>query len=382
LAILYIYFKPEIIMVINMSAQRMQKEPKSATEKKMPRKPAQIADLTALREKHKTSGQGALSAEESLTMILSGNKIHQSKLIEAGTSPESRYNKIMANEADYVVITCSDARVQTLDSETDGDKLIGVQIRVAGNVIPEEGVSLEEIKEAISRVKKGGLVIIEGHCSCGAVGECVKWINGGKPDTGSKPLNSLLRAIEGTTPEENATGQHNRLKELVGPERKTAAVVYDWNSGKVSVLASENAELTDLLKSKWEHVHQEANSEGDLGQRLSETQKPHAIVVLSNDMPFSADTVCDTAQNELFATTGSENGLDDFDAASALYAVEHLHPSLIAFIAPQKPGMEKMFEKWEQDLRAMPEVAEKLDSGKVTISRLGYDLKDGSLVRL
>lgn len=363
-----------------MTVQKMQKESPKGTEKKMPKKPAQMADLTALREKHKTSGQGAISAEESFTIILSGNQIHQSKLVEAGSSPEERYNKIMAGEADYVVITCSDARMPTLDSESDASKLIGVQIRVAGNVIPEEGVSREEIKEAVSRVKKGGLVIIEGHCSCGAVGECVKWISGGKQDTGSKPLNSLLKAISGTTPEENASGQYNKLNEIVGPDRKTAAVVYDWNSGKVEILASENPELTELLKSKWERFHQEANSEGDLGARLSATQNPHAIVVLSNDMPFSADTICDTSQNELFATTGSENGLDDFDSASVLYAAEHLGPKHISLIAPKKEGADKMFEKWISDLRSMPQVAEKIDSGIIKITKFGYDLKTGALI--
>lgn len=362
-----------------MTNQRMEEQKKPRGDETAPIRPSKAATLSQLKEKHRNSGQGALSAGESRSMILLGNKNHQTKLRVLDSSPQRRYEKIMDGEADYVVIACSDARIPTLDSEADVEKFVGVQIRVAGNVVPHEGLSLDEIKQAVSRVKEGGLVIIEGHCKCGAVGERVKWNHAGRPDTGSTPLNTLLHAVFGDTPQENAMAQYETLKGIVGPGREVAAVIYDWEKGTVEIISPEPSETARILKSKWERFHQDANSDGKLAERLNETQKPHSVVVASNNMPFSIDTVCDGEQNEIFATTGSEEGLDDFDEASALYAAEHLGPKHMAFIAPMSTGMEKMFDKWEADLRSMPEIAEKLDSGAIKITRMGYNLSNGAL---
>jgi len=362
-----------------MTNHRMEEQKRPKGEETTPIKAPKNATLEQLRGKHKNSGQGGLSAQEAKSMILLGNKNHQEKLADSGTPPQRRYEKIMDGEADYVIIFCSDARNATLDSEQDGEKLVGVHIRIAGNVIPFEGVSLDEIKDVISKLKPDGDLIIMAHCKCGAVGEHVKWNQAGQPDTGSEPLNALLHAVFGETPQENAMAQYETLKSLVGPDRKITVMMYDWEDGSVEILSPEASETARLLKSKLERFHQEADSDGKLGERLSETQKPHTTVVASNLMPFSIDTVCDAEQNELFATTGSEGGLDHYDEASALYAAEHLGPKHIAFIAPMAAGMEKMFDRWEADLRSMPQVAEKLDSGAIKITRLGYNLSNGAL---
>ena len=100
-------------------------------------------------------------------------------------------------------------------------------------------------------------------------------------------------------------------------------------------------------------------------------------------MPFSVDTVFSAEPNEIFSTTGSEGGLDHYDEASVLYAAEHLGTKHIAFVAPlsDKEPMKKLFDKWEADLRSMPQVAEKLDSGNLVITRFGYNTEKGSLER-
>gem|GEM_PF-3216530 len=350
-------------------------KPREDETKKVLHMPLSSSRTLELKEKHRAGGQGALNARESRELMLGGNKNHQERVLASGTTPKSRYEKITAREADYLTVACSDARNQTLDSEDD--KLVGLQIRVAGNVVPESGVSRDEIKEAAQGLKEGGLVLVTAHINCGAVAEHVKWEAGGCCDTGSEPLNKLLHAVKGENPKENALAQLDHLRDIVGDDKSVAAVIYDWETGSYEVLSPESCELVELLKSKWEMAHKRAD-DGTLGKSLSATQKPHAIVIGSNDMPFSVDTVFDSEQNAIFSTTGSSGGLDNYDEASILYAVEHLGVQHIAFVAPENDSTGAMFEKWEADIRTMGAVAEKLDSGALKITRLGYDLSSGA----
>jgi len=362
-----------IIMSSHIKTQKG--KPREDETKKILHMPLSSSRTIELKEKHRAGGQGALSARESRELLLGGNKAHQEKVVASGTTPKSRYNKIVAKEADYLTVVCSDARNQTLDSEDD--KLVGLQIRVAGNVIPESGVSRYEIEEAAEGLKEGGLVLITAHIKCGAVAEHVKWKEGGCCDTGSQPLNRLLEAVKGADARENALAQLDHLNGVVGDDKSVAAVLYDWETGTYEFLSPEPPEMVELLVSKWELAHKLAD-DGTLGERLNATQKPHAIVIGSNDMPFSVDTVFDSEQNAIFSTTGSEGGLDNYDEASILYAVEHLGVAHIAFVAPENGSTGAMFEKWEEDIRTMGAVADKLDSGALKITRLGYDLSNGA----
>ncbi len=360
-----------------MTVTKQQTGQSEKKELKLPTEPLNASRLRELRGKHTENGQGALTAKESLEMLVEGNGVHLLRLEESGATPKDRQDKINANQADYLVIACSDARNPTLDSEEDGAELVGLQIRVAGNVVPTSGVSLDEIKEAASHVKEGGLILISAHCNCGAVGEHVKWKKAGMGDTGSEPLNTLLKAVGGETPHENAAAQLERLREFVSEGQNVGVLYYDWESGSVDVLCNEPSGLSESLKSKWTLWHKESDADGHLGKRLSETQKPHTIVVGSNNLPFSVDTIFSARQNEIFSTTGSEGGLDHFDEASVLYAVEHLGSKHIAFVA-HGDNANAMFDKWEADLRTMGQVAEKLDSGKLVITRMVYNLETGA----
>ena len=360
-----------------MTVSQKQTGQSGKTGLKLPTEPLDASRLKQLRGKHLAGGQGALTAKEALEMMVEGNGVHVLRVEASGASPAKRQARIDADEADYLVIACSDARNPTLDSEEDGAELVGLQSRVAGNVIPTEGVSLEEIKEAASHVKAGGLVLIAAHVHCGAVGEHVKWKKAGMGDTGSEPLNALLHAVGGETPTDNAIAQLSRLREFVGDDKNIGAVIYDWDHGEVEILVNEPSGLEETLKSKWTLWHNESDSDGHLGERLSQTQKPHSIVVGSNNLPFSVDTIFAARQNEIFSTTGSEGGLDDFDEASVLYAVEHLGTKHIAFVA-HGPNANEMFDKWEADLRTMGSVAERLDSGQLLITRMAYDLESGA----
>ena len=166
--------------------------------------------------------------------------------------------------------------------------------------------------------------------------------------------------------------------------------MYDWEHGGVSILTGTQSPAIQLLVDQFNRRHSEANEDGKLAERLAK-QKPHAIIVGSNVLPFSLGTITHALQNEVFHTTGSEGGLDDFDEGSILYAVEHLGVRHIPFIAPgnaQNTGkINRMFDRWEQDLRSMtvngePLIANMLDSGELTISRLRYDLQSGQLAHI
>ncbi|MFZ5501271.1 MAG: carbonic anhydrase, partial [Candidatus Micrarchaeota archaeon] len=375
-----------------MANHTTQKPPKEAIARsKKPVFPAGLllstSRLVNLRKKHT---EGVLSAEESEAFILAGNAGHAAAVKEASMSPRERFEKIKAGEADYLIIRCSDARVHKSDSETDS--LVGMHVYIAGNVVPGgHTVSQEELVDALSLLRPGGVVVVEGHCHCGAVAECVKWTANGKGRTGSEPLDHLLQEIVGSTPESNAMGQHEKLRKVAQLlDKQVVCMMYDWDRGTIDVLDKGSSDLVQLLSDSFALQHKKADPDGKLGQKIAK-QKPHAIAIAYSQLPFSVSTITRAEQNEIFNTTGSEGGLDDFDAASILYAVSHLKVRHIPFIAPLtggKPGkVSKMFDKWEADLRAMtvdgePMMAKMLDSGELKISRLGYDLDTGVLKTL
>jgi len=338
-----------------------------------------------LREKHV---QGRLSAGESLELILIGNSEHVDALKGAPMTAHQRYLKIIAGDADYLIVRCSDARVHNTDSEKD--TLVGIHIYIAGNVIPgKKTASFDEIAQVASLVRPDGACLEAAHCDCGAVKERVKWVEGGMKPTGSESLDCLLHEVMGPTPSDNAVAQLSKLRNLPGlGERATGALYYDWEKGGVTIVEANSSPIVELLVDLFNKRHADADSDGHLAERLAK-QKPHAIIIGSNLLPFSLGTITHALQNEVFHTTGSGNGLDEFDEGSILYAIEHLGVRHIPFIAPGTSMNEEMvaavFDQWESDLRAMTVggrhlVAEMLDSGELTISRLRYDLGNGRLV--
>jgi carbonic anhydrase len=343
--------------------------------------------LSELRKKHHSK---SITPEESKSLLLMGNHEHTIRLEETGASPLARHESILEGKADYLVIACSDARIPRLDSEED--KLIGIQVRIAGNVVPKKGTpSFQEISDAVSMVRPDGLIVVEGHCKCGACAERVKWVEKGMPDTGSRELNNLLHEVFGANPEENAMAQITKARETIPTsDRATGAVVYDWEKGGIQIVSANHSPIMELLVESWNHRHTEAFEEGKLAERLSK-HKPHAIAVGTSDLPYSLATITRAKQNEVFSTTGSESGLDDMDKASILYAVEHLGVRHIPFVAPggikDEKKLKAMFDKWESQILDMSvnshkPIKELMGKGELKISWLRYDLDSGSLIDL
>ncbi|HSB47013.1 MAG TPA: carbonic anhydrase [Candidatus Bilamarchaeum sp.] len=367
--------------------ERKQRESAGEREQEFSRVVYSEKKVGELRKKHMSKG---LTSDESLSIILMGNQEHVNMLEELGLSPNKRHEAIVEGKADYLVIACSDARIPRLDSEDD--QLIGIQVRIAGNVVPKKGSpSFQEISDAVSMLKPDGLVVVEGHCKCGACAERVKWVEKGMPDTGSAELNNLLHEVFGSTPDENAMAQLTKARDTIPTgDRATGALVYDWEKGGIQIVSANHSPILEILVDNWNRRHTEAFEEGKLSQRLAK-HRPHAIAVGTNDLPYSLATIMHAKQNEIFSTTGSETGLDDMDKASILYAIEHLGVRHIPFVAPgtvsDNGKLREMFEGWETQMKEMSVgghklIGELIDKGELKISWLRYDLGSGSLVSI
>lgn len=338
-----------------------------------------------LRKKHRLSYQDptkSLTHEESRRILEYGNSQHQIALNRFKSSPEARFNTILNGEADYVHIRCSDSRVSRSDHEFD--TFVGMQIRVAGNVIPKSGVSVEEIREVVKLVKPGGIVLLTSHTKCGAIVARAGWKQNGKQDTGNGDLNTLLTTVDKDTPQENLIVQAGRANMLLDGQILITGH-YDWDSGTIELHNHPSASLGIRLRANIIQNHRECD-DGELFSLISNTQKPHTIAVSYHKLPFSMNTIFRAEPGEVFGTTGSESGMDACDRASLLYAAEHVGTKHIAFLAPNIPNVESMFALWEANIREMVVNGKKifehhLNSGILQITKYVYDLKNGVIDR-
>ncbi|MEW6722756.1 MAG: carbonic anhydrase [Candidatus Micrarchaeota archaeon] len=353
------------------------------------REPYSATRANELRERHR---RGPVSPEESLELLVLGNMEHAAEVKEKGDSPLMRHQRIVNNQADYLEIKCSDARIPS--NSNVGDKLVGLEVRIAGNVVPgRKTASAEEIREALGHVRKDGIVLVAGHGpKCGAVEAKVKWVEDEMPETGAKELDELLHEVVGTSPKENAIAQLSKLRQTMDVGgRSTGAVIYDFEHGGTSIVSETATPLMELYIDNFNRRHGEAMArEPEMRERLK-VHRPHVIAIGTVDLPYNVSAIFNARQNEVFSTTGSEKGLDNLDKASILYAIEHLEVRHIALIAPglkgEQKSLDRMFNRWERELREMdvhhvPLIAKMLDSGQLKISRLRYDLEKGMVVEV
>ena len=341
--------------------------------------------LGDLRKKHRSAfrkHEDALTHGEARNMLEAGNGIHQQLLKKYGASPEKRFDAIRKGQADYVHVHCSDSRSAVSDHESDAH--VGMHIRVAGNVIVAEGASADETREAISCVKKGGLVLLTSHTKCGAVAAHTSWEKEGRPDPGNEELSKLLTTVEKTTPEGNLIVQAGRANLLLDGQYLITGH-YDWDTGQVSFHNHQSIRPALLLKENMQQYHNECD-DGELFQLISNGQRPHTIAVSYHRLPFTSNTIFKAEPGEIFTTTGSEGGMDDCDKASLLYAVEHCGSRQIAMLAPNIRGVEAMFDRWEADIKDMVVggkrmFVEQLQLGILDFTRYVYDLRAGKLER-
>ncbi len=336
-----------------------------------------------LRAQHRSAFRKhelALDHGQSRQMIINGNQEgHQSLLKRHHKSPEERYEVIQKGEADYVHINCSDSRAAVPDHESDSH--VGMQTRVAGNVITAEGASFDETREVINLVKPGGIVLLTSHTKCGAVKAHAGWENQGRPDAGNEELTTLLNTVEKDNPHGNLVVQAGRATMLLDGQILITGH-YDWDAMEsVEFFNHGSVRAANLLKGGMRQYHKD--HEG-LFSDLTAGQRPHTIAVAYHKLPYSTNTIFNAQPGEVFTTTGSEGGMDACDKASLLYAAEHCGTNHIAMVAPNIRGVEAMFTKWEQDIRAMVvggkrQFDEALNSGQMAITKFVYNLSNGKL---
>ncbi|MFH1393668.1 MAG: carbonic anhydrase [Candidatus Micrarchaeota archaeon] len=323
---------------------------------------------------------GRLTPENSLMVIFLGNEEHVREVEDSGITPRQRLEAARNGQVDAVILYCSDARMVGMDNARNPE--IFIHIRVAGNSMPDSGASLEEIQDAVSLLKPDGVLVVASHVHCGAITEYVKWDK--SSSTGSESLDYLLKAIAGDTPEENALAQVERASSVLDlGGRKAVALHYDWTTENgMSSLSEDVPEPVRHIIDVAIKNHASANAGGQLTEKLAK-QTPHVMIVAADDLPMGVPSIVASKQNEVFVTTGSKHGLDMMDIASDFYAATHMGQNHIAFIAPgakeDEPEVSRLFMKWESDLRVEPELAKRIDDGRLTVSRLRYDLDSGRL---
>ena len=341
--------------------------------------------LGELRKKHRAAfnkHENALTHGEARSMLEGGNAVHQQLLQRYAASPQKRFDTINAGQADYVHIHCSDSRESVSDHESDSH--VGMQIRVAGNVIPSTGASVEEAKEAISLVKRGGIVLLTSHVKCGAVAAHAGWEKQGRPDAGNEELETLLTTVEKDNPYGNLIVQAGHATMLLNGQHLVLGH-YDWDVGDVTFHNHDALRESMLLWGNMSQYHKESD-DGELLELISNGQRPHTIAVSYHKLPFSSNRIFGSEPGEIFTTTGSEGGMDSCDRASLLYAAQHCGSNHIAMLAPNIRGVESIFEKWEADVKKMVvggvRMFEKqLESGAMATTRYVYDLRAGKLDR-
>jgi len=221
---------------------------------------------------------------------------------------------------------------------------------------------------------------VEAHCHCGAVAAHVDWEKDQRRDPGIPTLKRLLEDLHGNSPIENLMLQGGLAAKLT-TNHYLVLMYLDWEKKVVDLLSNAGHPIAQHLKSAIESKLKLADADGQLQVRLA-TQRPHTVAVQYHKLPYSLNTIFGADLGEIFATTGSEGGLDEHDQASLYYSVEHCGSKHIALVAPSIEGIRTMFDKWETDIREMEikgerQFARMLDSKELRITRYSYDLYSG-----
>jgi|GEM_PF-5023183 len=356
--------------------------------------------LAELRSKHRSGG---LSPGEASSIILFGNHEHMDEVKLFGRGPRDRHEAIMDGMADGMVWACSDSRVGAIGTN---DEMIILEQRSAGNSFAFPDTRSHRIQMAvIGRVRRGGLLAIAGHVSCGAV-QAKADLDAQGPDakTGNAELDAQLREVVGDSEEKNVLSQTCRLREANSTMGKlVVGVMLDWASEGVaySVLDGGRGMPGPSLQqpfvgaSELHAIH--AQSENYLERMKG--QSPHTIIVAPATIPYSVHTIVQSEPGEVFVVTGTspykatqsqreDNDLSlDYPALGSLYyPIEHLGTRNVIFLDDDaNPELLKSkFAAWEKGLRALKHkgeefVARLIDEGKLQLTKMVYELDSGKI---
>ncbi len=189
------------------------------------------------------------TADEALAELLSGNKrFIGNSLTNPRRSPQYRARLKSGQHPFAVILTCSDSRVcpEIIFDQGLGDLFV---VRVAGNIV--DAVVRESIEYAVAHLKTP-VVMVLGHCSCGAITVAAE---SKTEDTGgSAVMSAVMPALErarGKTGDlvDNAAGINAEMvaaaletsQPVLAPAVESGAVrivpaLYDLDTGSVELL--------------------------------------------------------------------------------------------------------------------------------------------------
>jgi|SRR6185312_10852134 len=119
--------------------------------------------------------------------------------------------------------------------------------------------------------------------------------------------------------------------------------------------------------------------------RVSEKQRPHAIIFASSDSRVPPEIVFDQKLGEIFVIRNLGGALDSSVVSSIEYAMDHLGVRLLVLLGPAGTPSQRMrvIGNLEKIKEALPEssdlLKEKMASGELEAKTAVYDLKTGQV---
>ncbi len=262
--------------------------------------------LPGVREEPARPSRQAEIVEESRMRLLQGNRkfVSESGAFRAAPEP-TEYNAI--------VITCSDARCEITRVEDYGSGMLVLQ--VAGNVV------CDEVKDALSKLAKGGEIIVCGHEDCGA---CKAKKD--KPAASDGLLGSVRIERKGTDDifGANALNQADiiaALPEVRAKNAKVSTVLLD--SRRLSLLSGDPHGFVEQLQTSSMALMREDRA---AGKKLSH-QRAHTIVI-ADPLDLGRFTnprrIFGAGKNEIFVVSAVNGKFSPEAIGSIEYALSHV----------------------------------------------------------
>jgi carbonic anhydrase len=195
------------------------------------------------------------SPEEALSLLIEGNRRHQSGMVELHDHSPEGENLARKQRPFAAIVSCADSRVSpTLIFDVDRGNLFSS--KVAGNTIDSGTLGSTEFAVKLLGVK---LVMVVGHSNCGAVTAAIDLANGqasyppGEYGAIGEVVERIVPSIRGLPPAErtvpacvelNAASQAADLagrgpiisRAVEDGQIEVVAAVYDLETGKVSLI--------------------------------------------------------------------------------------------------------------------------------------------------
>ena len=277
-------------------------EERAPPRREMPHRQA----FPKVREEPPRPSRQAEIVEESRRLLLEGNARFVSKSKELRAMPQPK-------EYDAIVITCSDARCEITNLDDYGRNILTLQ--VAGNVV------CDEVKDALSKLAKGGEVIVCGHLDCGA---CKAKKQDPHASGGLLGSVNIERGGSDDIFAANARNQADAIAELPEARAKNAKIsAVLLGSRRLAFLSGNPSGLVEQLQSSsMERMRDDRAANEDLSR-----QKAH-VMIISDPLDLGRVTnpriIFGAGKNKVFAVSAVGGKFSPEAIGSIEYALSHV----------------------------------------------------------